>query len=235
MSTRPVVVAVDGSEESQRAVEWAVCEAELHSAPLRIVSAASLPKMVVLQLQPERDAVLGYVREQRDRALAAAAARAAQLAPGLPIDTDPVEGQAARAVTDSGSGALMLVTGFRGIGAFAAVRRPDHRAAALPHPPLARGDLHRPGGRARPARLVRARLPGPAADLRRHARLRHVRLRHRRLAVGGDRGPRRTTPARCSRPGAAGVAGALLLLMALLTAKSLALGTLGARRPAERP
>ena len=121
MSTRPVVVAVDGSEESQRAVEWAVCEAELHSAPLRIVSAASLPKMVVLQLQPERDAVLGYVREQRDRALAAAAARAAQLAPGLPIDTDPVEGQAARAVTDSGSGALMLVTGFRGIGAFAAV------------------------------------------------------------------------------------------------------------------
>jgi nucleotide-binding universal stress UspA family protein len=77
--------------------------------------------MVVLQLQPERDAVLGYVREQRDRALAAAAARAAQLAPGLLIDTDAVEGQAARAVTESGSGALMLVVGFRGIGAFAAM------------------------------------------------------------------------------------------------------------------
>jgi nucleotide-binding universal stress UspA family protein len=89
--------------------------------PLRIVSAASLPKMVVLQLQPERDAVLGYVRGQRDRALAAAAARAARLAPGLVIDTDPVEGQAARAVTDGGSGALMLVVGFRGIGAFAAM------------------------------------------------------------------------------------------------------------------
>jgi nucleotide-binding universal stress UspA family protein len=120
MTTRPVVVAVDGSGESLRAVEWAVSEAQIHSTPLRIVSVASLPKMVVLQLQPERDAVLGYVRAQRDRVLAAAAARAAQLAPGLPIDTDPVEGQAARAVTESGSGALMLVTGFRGTGAFAA-------------------------------------------------------------------------------------------------------------------
>ncbi len=121
MTAKPVVVATDGSRESLRAVEWAVREAALCSAPLRIVSAASLPKMVVLPLQAERDAVLGYVREQRDRALAAAAARAAQLAPGLLIDTDPVEGQAARVVTESGSGALMLVVGFRGTGAFAAM------------------------------------------------------------------------------------------------------------------
>ena len=121
MTARPVVVATDGSGESVRAVEWAAREAALCRVPLRIVSAASLPKMVVLQLQPERDAVLGYVRGQRDRALAAAATRAAQLAPGLLIDTDPVEGQAARAVTEGGSGALMLVVGFRGIGAFAAM------------------------------------------------------------------------------------------------------------------
>jgi|SRR5271169_5555523 len=103
MTAKPVVVATDGSGESLRAVEWAVREAALYSAPLRIVSAASLPKMVVLQLQAERDAVLGYVREQRDQALAAAAARAAQLAPGLLIHTDPVEGQAAQAVTETGA------------------------------------------------------------------------------------------------------------------------------------
>ena len=87
MTARPVVVATDGSGESVRAVEWAAREAALCRVPLRIVSAASLPKMVVLQLQPERDAVLGYVRGQRDRALAAAAARAARLAPGLLIET----------------------------------------------------------------------------------------------------------------------------------------------------
>ena len=121
MSVKAVVAATDGSGESQRAVEWAAREAALRSVPLRIVSAASLPKMVVLELQPEREAALGFVRDCRDRVLAAAAARAAEMAPGLLIGTDPVEGQAARAVTESGSDALMLVVGFRGIGAFAAM------------------------------------------------------------------------------------------------------------------
>ena len=92
MTARPVVAATDGSEDSLRAVEWAAREAVLHGIPLRIVSAASLPKMVVLPLKPERDAVLDFVHDYRDRALAAAAARAAEIAPGLLIDTDPVEG-----------------------------------------------------------------------------------------------------------------------------------------------
>ncbi len=39
MATKPVVVGVDGSEESLRAVEWAALEAKRHSSPLRIVSA----------------------------------------------------------------------------------------------------------------------------------------------------------------------------------------------------
>jgi nucleotide-binding universal stress UspA family protein len=121
MTAKPIVAATDGSEESLRAVAWAAREAVLHRVPLRIVSAASLPKMVLLQLRPERDAVLGFVREHRDRALAAAAARAAEMAPGLPIDTDPLEGLAAWAVTGSGSGASMLVVGSRGVGAFAAM------------------------------------------------------------------------------------------------------------------
>jgi nucleotide-binding universal stress UspA family protein len=121
MTVKPVVAAIDGSEVSLQAVEWAAREAALCGVPLRIVSATSLPKMVLLQLQPERDAALGFVREYRDRALAAAADRAAEMAPGLLIGTEPVEGQAAQAVTESGSDALMLVVGFRGIGTFAAM------------------------------------------------------------------------------------------------------------------
>ena len=69
--------------------------------------------MVLLQLRPEREAVLGFVRQYCDRALAAAAARAAEMAPGLLIDTDPVEGPAERAVTGSGWAAVMLVVGCR--------------------------------------------------------------------------------------------------------------------------
>jgi len=121
MTAKPIVAATDGSEESLRAVEWAARQAVLHSARLRIVCAASLPRTASLQLKPERDVVLGFVREHRDRALAAAEARAAEMAPGLLISTDPLEGPPARAVTGSGSGALMLVVGSRGIGAFTAM------------------------------------------------------------------------------------------------------------------
>jgi nucleotide-binding universal stress UspA family protein len=42
MMTRPVVVGVDGSEESLQAVEWAAWEAERHAWPLRIVSAPAV-------------------------------------------------------------------------------------------------------------------------------------------------------------------------------------------------
>jgi nucleotide-binding universal stress UspA family protein len=121
MTVMPVVAATDGSGESLRAVEWAAREAALHGVPLRIVSAASLPKMVMLPLQPEHDTVLGFVREHRDRALAAATARAAAIAPGLPIEAIPLEGPAGPAVVGCGPGALMLVTGSRGLGGFAAM------------------------------------------------------------------------------------------------------------------
>jgi nucleotide-binding universal stress UspA family protein len=121
MTAKPIVAATDGSEESLQAVEWAARQAVLHSAPLRIVSAASLPRTASLQLKPQRDVVLGFVREHRDQALAAAVARAAEMTPGLLISTDPLEGPPARAVTGSGSGALMLVVGSRGIGAFTAM------------------------------------------------------------------------------------------------------------------
>ncbi len=121
MTANAIVATTDGSEESLRAVEWAARESVLHGAPLRIVSAASVPKMVLLQIRPDRDAVAGFLREQRDRALAAAAARAVEMVPGLLIHTEPLEGQPARAVTESGSGALMLVVGSRGAGAFAAM------------------------------------------------------------------------------------------------------------------
>ena len=53
MKIRPIVAATDGSVESLRAVEWAACEAVRHAAPLRIVSAASLPpRMTGLQVRP---------------------------------------------------------------------------------------------------------------------------------------------------------------------------------------
>jgi nucleotide-binding universal stress UspA family protein len=122
MSAPPIVAATDGSEESLRAAEWAAREAALRSAPLRIVSAAALlPRMIGGHAMTGYDTVSDLIRENRDSALAAAAMRAEKAAPGLLIDTDRLEGSPAEAVTASGSGALMLVVGSRGVGAFAAM------------------------------------------------------------------------------------------------------------------
>ena len=122
MSAKPIVAASDGSEESLRAVDWAAREAVLRGAPLRIVSAAGLlPRMVGSKGHSDYETVSDVIRDESDYALTAATARAAKAAPDLLIDADHLEGGPAEAVTEAGSGALMLVVGSRGVGAFAAV------------------------------------------------------------------------------------------------------------------
>ena len=122
MTAKPIVAATDGSEHSLRAVEWAAREAALRGAPLRIVSAAALlPRMIERQGVTDLDAVADVLRKNRDQALATAGARAADAVPGLLTDLDELVGQPAQAVVESGSGALMLVVGSRGMGAFTAM------------------------------------------------------------------------------------------------------------------
>jgi len=123
MSTKPLVAATDGSEESLRAVEWAAREAVLHGAPLRIVAAPEiLPRMSGFSIGgPGPATVTDILIQNRDRALDAGVKRAAAIAPRLVVDADPLSGPVAQAVADSGSGALMLVVGSRGSGAFAAM------------------------------------------------------------------------------------------------------------------
>jgi nucleotide-binding universal stress UspA family protein len=122
MTTKPIVVGTDGSARAVRAVEWAAREAVLRGAPLRIVSAAEIPPRMSAPPEDVRfETVASHLIDERDQALAAAAEAAAATAPGLVIDTDPVDGPPARAVTTSGSGALLLVVGSHGGGAFAAM------------------------------------------------------------------------------------------------------------------
>jgi nucleotide-binding universal stress UspA family protein len=122
MAGKPIVAGTDGSEESLRAVEWATREALLRDAPLRIVSAAMLlPRMIGSHGMSDYATVTDVIRKKRDQALAAAADRVTTMAPALLVDADPLEGEAAQAVTESGSGALMLVVGSRGLGAFTAM------------------------------------------------------------------------------------------------------------------
>ena len=120
MAAKPVVVGVDGSEESLRAVEWASLEARRHSAPLRIVSApALLPRMHAPSASPEEIACA--LRGIAAQALDAAITRSEEVAPGLPLTTGLLSGPPPLAVAESGAGASMLVVGARGAGGFAAM------------------------------------------------------------------------------------------------------------------
>jgi nucleotide-binding universal stress UspA family protein len=122
MSAKPIVAATDGSEESLRAVDWAAREAVLRGAPLRIVSAAAtLPRMMDHHDASGLEDVTDLLLDHRDQALATAAARAAKVSSDLLVDTDHLPNAPALAVTESGSGALMLVVGSRGVGAFTAL------------------------------------------------------------------------------------------------------------------
>jgi len=122
MPAMPIVAATDGSEESLRAVDWAAREAVLRGAPLRIVSAANLlPRMASSQGHSQYQTVSDVIRTDSEVALTMAAARAAKVAPDLLIDTDHLDGAPAEAVTAAGNGALMLVVGSRGVGAFTAM------------------------------------------------------------------------------------------------------------------
>ena len=109
MAAKPVVVGTDGSEESLRAVDWAVREAVLRGLPLRIVSAAALPpRMVERQAEAVSglDTVSDALRKNRDHALAAAAERAAAAAPDLPVDVEKLAGAPVYALTEAGIGCV---------------------------------------------------------------------------------------------------------------------------------
>lgn len=91
MATKPVVVGVDGSEESLRAVEWAALEARRHSSPLRIVSApAMVPRMHAYNASPE--VIANALRGIAARALDAAITRSEEVAKGLPVMTGLLSG-----------------------------------------------------------------------------------------------------------------------------------------------
>ncbi len=120
MATKPVVVGVDGSEESLLAAEWAAMEATRHRLPLRIVSApAMVPRAHAYRASPA--AVADALRGTSAQVLETASGRAEEVAPGLVITTDLLSGPPALAVARSGSSAAMLVVGARGAGGFAAM------------------------------------------------------------------------------------------------------------------
>ena len=111
---RRIVVGVDGSPASERALEWAAAEAERSGASLSLLSAWLFPMALGYAFTTTVDDVRRSAQEAIDRAMA----RVAVVAPGVPVRGETVEQAPAPALVAAAAGAQLLVVGSRGLGGF---------------------------------------------------------------------------------------------------------------------
>ncbi|MFI7453102.1 universal stress protein [Nonomuraea sp. NPDC049714] len=112
----PVVVGVDDSDESLRAVEWAAGEAERRRRPLRILHAFIWPLLKApLGPAPGAPPEAG-LRHAAERVLAKALDRARAVAPGVEVTTGLPETEPVIALLRNSHEAELLVIGSRGLG-----------------------------------------------------------------------------------------------------------------------
>jgi nucleotide-binding universal stress UspA family protein len=114
-----IVVGVDGSENSRRALEWAIEEAKIRRAQLTVVSAWQIPNVVlsstVATAAYDNDVWKGAATETLDTMLQAVDSDD----PSAGLDRRVVEGPPAKVLLDVAKGADLIVVGSRGRGGFA--------------------------------------------------------------------------------------------------------------------
>lgn len=115
LTGRPIVVGVDGSDESLVGLAWATHEASHQRRPLRLVHAWEVPMPGYVPVPASID----LVRESAQAVLAEAVSKAQEWAPTVDVSGLLVHGAAARVLVDQGSDAAMVVVGSHGRGGFA--------------------------------------------------------------------------------------------------------------------
>jgi nucleotide-binding universal stress UspA family protein len=113
-----VVLGVDGSEGSERALGWAAEEAKLRSAKVRVVTAWHVPAMAYgAGFAPMVSPSLDESTRQAAETVAKAAAEELR-GKGLQVDIKVCNDQAADALIEESRNADLLVVGSRGHGGF---------------------------------------------------------------------------------------------------------------------
>ncbi|MFF0105473.1 universal stress protein [Streptomyces hirsutus] len=125
MSTQPVVAAVDGSDDSLRALEWALDAAHRREAPLRVAHVRQYALWGRPDAAPaglpaaEDDPVLGLVRGRLEGRT------------GLPaVDFVALDGAPGAVLPELGATAQLLVLGSRGRGGFSSLLLGSNSLAA---------------------------------------------------------------------------------------------------------
>ena len=109
MSGHRIVVGIDGSEESMRALDWAAAEADRSGASLEIQTA----------YEPGYEFIThDEVQRSMARIIEEAMARVQKVHPGLATVSGTHEAPPATVLIDASEGADLLVVGSRGEGGF---------------------------------------------------------------------------------------------------------------------
>lgn len=123
-----IVVGVDGSDASARALEWAVGEARPRKAEIRVVTAWSFPALAALPLPgPNWEELQETARAGADQVLADVDAA------GLPVTAHLAQGRPAEALVNAAAGADLLVVGTHGRGPLAGAVLGSVSAACAAH------------------------------------------------------------------------------------------------------
>ncbi|MDW3848151.1 universal stress protein [Micromonospora sp. BRA006-A] len=116
-----VVVGVDGSEPSTRAVRLAAREARLRNRPLRVVHGFIWPLLRVPVSAPAGSPPGAGLRNQAEQLVTDAVAVAEAESPGLRVTGEIIDGEAAAVLLGESPTAALVVLGDRGLGGFAAL------------------------------------------------------------------------------------------------------------------
>ena len=117
-----IVVGIDESTGSQQALEWALEEAKLRQAPVRLVHAIAPVQSYYPYSMVELERVEVGKAQAEDAArelLASALAKAGGEPTGVPVELVPRFGAAPNVLVSESRDAAMLVVGSRGRGGFA--------------------------------------------------------------------------------------------------------------------
>jgi nucleotide-binding universal stress UspA family protein len=110
-----IVVGVDGSDDAQTALRFAVEEAKLRAAPLRVICAWELPVQNWGELPPP-DGALDRPRQRADEIVAEAAEIVERLAPSVRCKCMTLEGELGALLVEHSSDASLVVVPRHGHG-----------------------------------------------------------------------------------------------------------------------
>jgi nucleotide-binding universal stress UspA family protein len=115
-----IVVGVDGSEGSKRAIEWAAAEARLRRTPLKLVSAWYPPAALYggMGWGPMDGEFIDDLRTLAQRRLEDTCSELSTQLAGIEVERSVIEGAAATVLLDAATEAELLVVGTRGHGGF---------------------------------------------------------------------------------------------------------------------